>query len=1430
MSSIAQNEFGLFGQMTKADGLIAAAWVLSVQLAKGRALDAKMLRATMEQTFNASDAQGAWDWRDAYEAAELAQVMFLRRNGSALIGAEIAQEESRAALHNVLSLTPSQTRRSERQMKFQQFSTPIDFAYVASVALNAGPGDVVLEPSAGTGLLAIFAELAGARVLLNELDNERANLLDNLFRESAVTRFNAEHINDMMDQSVRPNLVLMNPPFSVAPNVAGISRRADFRHIQSALARLPIGGRLVAITGENLNPANEPELFAQLIESKGQVLFTQAVDGKVYARHGTTVDTRLIVIEKSEEAEAAQVVLPTAKDTAELLASLECLPQRRATVHAPTRSTPILQAPRLRPVTSQIVAVKSVFADLEHVSYVARDQALAAASAIDGIYESYNVGTIDIAGANQHPSTLVESVAMSAVRLPMPSHRPLLPAGVVSQGKLSGPQLETVIYAGEAHSNYLPGFWKADESLEQLESACQETGRSYRKGFFLGDGTGAGKGRSSAGVALDNWLNGRRKILWVSKNEPLIEDARRDWSGLGGNPAQIVAQGKYALGTQIGLKEGIIFTTYSTLRVGARGDKASRLTQILDWLGSDFDGLIIFDEAHALANAATEKGARGDRKPSEQGKVGLRLQNALPDARILYVSATGATVVANLGYASRLGLWGGANFPFPTRASFVAAMQAGGVAAMEVLARDLKALGLYIARSLSYSGVEYEMLEHELSPEQVAIYDAYADAFAVIHNNLEAALVDSGVSSVTGKTLNGNAKGAARSAFESSKQRFFSFLVTAMKMPTVLRQIEADLEAGMAPVVQIVSTGEALMERRLAEIPVSEWNDVQVDVTPREYVIDYLNNSFPIGLFELYTDEEGNERSRPAMVDGNPVVCQKALERREALLDHLCSMPPVQAALDQLIHHFGTDKVAEVTGRSRRIVKKLDHTGARLAVENRPASSNKNETTAFQDGTKSILVFSDAGGTGRSYHADLGAKNQARRSHYLLEAGWKADAAVQGLGRTNRTNQAQAPLLRPVATNVKGEKRFLSTIARRLDSLGALTKGQRQTGGQGLFRPEDNLESDYARTALRRLYQMLVRGQVQSITLGDFQAATGLDLLSQEGGLKDDLPPITTFLNRVLALRIEMQNAIFAELELRIEAEVELAKANGTYEVGVENLRAERFELMNARTIYTHEGTGAETQLVEVRQLIRSNPLSLAEALNCIEGGAKPYINEQSGRAAFIVNAPSFMSDDGTVEERRRIVRPMDKERISLSHLNNSHWKPVDIEAFAKCWTDELASIPEFIENTFHMVTGLLLPIWSRLPSEAPRIYRLQTSDNQRFIGRKIDQSFLPQVCRAFGLETPTIPVERLVDLVMSEDAKITLADGYQLKRSLIAGARRLEVIGLDHNSLPMWRSAGMMSERIAYQTRAFIPLGARCEIILNAFVEKHPVLGIRAH
>ncbi len=108
-----------------------------------------------------------------------------------------------------------------------------------------------------------------------------------------------------------------------------------------------------------------------------------------------------------------------------------------------------------------------------------------------------------------------------------------------------------------------------------------------------------------------------------------------------------------------------------------------------------------------------------------------------------------------------------------------------------------------------------------------------------------------------------------------------------MKTPSLIRSIERDLEVGHAAVIQIVSTGEALMERRLAEIPTEEWVDVRVDITPREYVLDYLAHSFPVQLYERFTDQEGNLCSRPVYRDGQPVESREAVARRDRLIENL---------------------------------------------------------------------------------------------------------------------------------------------------------------------------------------------------------------------------------------------------------------------------------------------------------------------------------------------------------------------------------------------------------------------------------------------------------------------------------------------------------------------------------------------------------------
>ena len=138
-----------------------------------------------------------------------------------------------------------------------------------------------------------------------------------------------------------------------------------------------------------------------------------------------------------------------------------------------------------------------------------------------------------------------------------------------------------------------------------------------------------------------------------------------------------------------------------------------------------------------------------------------------------------------------------------------------------------------------------------------------------------------------------------------------------------------------------------------------------------------------------------------------------------------------------------------------------------------------------------------------------------------------------------------------MTTDIHGEKRFISTIARRLDSLGAMTRGRAQTGGNGLFRAEDNLESAYARDALRAFYGLIHAGKIDACSLQRFEEATGLSLTGEGGVLRDELPPITTFLNRVLALTINLQNQLFAIFEDLLAQRIEGAIAAGVYDAGL---------------------------------------------------------------------------------------------------------------------------------------------------------------------------------------------------------------------------------------------------------------------------------------
>src|SRR3546814_9027822 len=103
-----------------ASALFHAAGHLLPDLERGRTVDARCLRSAMEQAFGGTDAEGAWSWKDAYEACEAAQVLFLRKFGPAMRARAEAPTALLAMLTKVAALLPSQTRRSEESQALQQ--------------------------------------------------------------------------------------------------------------------------------------------------------------------------------------------------------------------------------------------------------------------------------------------------------------------------------------------------------------------------------------------------------------------------------------------------------------------------------------------------------------------------------------------------------------------------------------------------------------------------------------------------------------------------------------------------------------------------------------------------------------------------------------------------------------------------------------------------------------------------------------------------------------------------------------------------------------------------------------------------------------------------------------------------------------------------------------------------------------------------------------------------------------------------------------------------------------------------------------------------------------------------------------------------------------------------------------------------------------
>lgn len=1014
----------------------------------------------------------------------------------------------------------------------------------------------------------------------------------------------------------------------------------------------------------------------------------------------------------------------------------------------------------------------------------------------DGVYAEYVPSKLTVEGVKKHPASLVESSAMAAISAPQITYTPKIAQDIIDKGLLSDVQLENISYAGQAHE-------------QMLEDGS-------RKGFFIGDGTGVGKGRQAAGIILDNFNQGRRKALWVSEKDGLIEDAKRDWRDIGGDPDDIFDFDQISGKRKKQIPEnGILFTTYSTVRSGKSANaKTTNADTIIKWLGKDFDGVIIYDEAHNMNSLIPEPGKKTALQAIESNKI----QESLPNARVVYMSATGATEVSDLAFASRLGLWGPGT-QFVNAQDFSTKIGASGVAGMELVASSLKSMGVYQARSISYDGVTYETITHQLTQVQHQIYDTMSEAWQITLQNMEQAIRATGIN---------NAR-TARGAFYSAMQNFYKQVLASMATPSVMEDIKKELAAGRSCIIQLVNTNEAQQDRELSRAKAEGVDLDELDITPRGALLGFLEKSFPVQQYEDYIDNHGNKSSRPVFdSNGRPVLNKQAVKARDELIARINEMSVPEGPIDMILNTFGAENVAEVTGRRRRVVTKTDENGDSRKVEEVLDKKFRNaEAEAFQNGGKRILIFSDAGSTGRSFHADRRAKNQQQRVVYVLQPGWDPKKTVQGFGRAHRSNQVSEPIYKLVQINVNGYKRFISSIARRLDQLGALTKGQRQTGS-GIFGEKDNLESPLSCDALREFYKRLGKGQIAGLDGEGVFTRLGLhkDFYDKNGRFslsKDKAGDITTFLNRLLALKVDEQNAVYDEFEAIRQKMYDIAIDNGTLDRGIGNVKADKITFDREETVYIDEKTGAETKYVKATAYRKPKVIATVGDAMAFRNNFQGLRRMQDGSVRAVYRISDETDALGRVVKYFYLQSP---DSLVKSRYNEGTMREqttvIPQDEWDTAWAEEIKNLPEFNESELHIIAGAILPIWNKLPQDGNiKAVKIVANDGTQLLGRIIPSASIGTVLRDLDVQQKRerLTGQQMYDAVMKSGKEIVFDNDYTgnkiIRRSRVANENRLEITGVN-----LWAVVKsypyIITEYINHQKRYFVPTGKKGIEFLN--------------
>lgn len=317
---------------SRSAAILAAAQTLAAKILLAIPIDRAALNQAMTEASGGTDAEGAWQQRDSFEALEVATALTAHE-----LTARCDAGSAIRALDALARELPTHTVRSEAQIEYQQFSTPPALAMLAVQLARLSADDVFLEPSAGTGIIASLVRPHVASCQLNELEPTRARILEGMFPQVPVTRHDGARIGALLSGAPRPSAIVMNPPFSISQS-RGEDANTAARHLRSALDHLLPGGRLVAIMPDWFTPsARYSKAFHYALEGARLVLSLR-LDKGAYAKHGTSIAVRVIVIDRVAPGPAFSTI--NRQSVPELFEAILAIPPRATLREATPLATP----------------------------------------------------------------------------------------------------------------------------------------------------------------------------------------------------------------------------------------------------------------------------------------------------------------------------------------------------------------------------------------------------------------------------------------------------------------------------------------------------------------------------------------------------------------------------------------------------------------------------------------------------------------------------------------------------------------------------------------------------------------------------------------------------------------------------------------------------------------------------------------------------------------------------------------------------------------------------------------------------------------------------------------------------------------------------------------------------------------------------------